>query len=389
MKKLLTCMLTFCMVITLAACNSPVSTAKPADSTAPTTPSTNASQSSDGGTSSPAENPPYMLAEGKTLKIGWSCHEWSPYNTALDEYIHRTIDKLSGGRAEIITVSADGDALKQLADVEDLITHDVDVIIIKAQDETTCANALGEAREKGIKVIVLQRRMLTENYDFFFGPLMDGVAKEMAEACLKKFPNGNFNYCFLEGNATGANDLELVAVLEQAFKDSELPGIVKLDGQTCANSRALSKQITEDWITAHGEKIDLIICANDELRIGAEQAIAESGINKMIYTTGINAVTEAIDSVKDGQCIYTAAGNPGVFPACEIMIAIANGTADKYSREIGIGLTGITPDNIMQHYDQVKASNLYMLGLLPPAQNPLYVSLAEKGYPEFMELIHD
>ena len=56
---------------------------------------------------------PYMLAEGKTIKIGWSCHFWNPFNTGMDKYIQDTVKKLSGGRAEVITVGANGDAVNR------------------------------------------------------------------------------------------------------------------------------------------------------------------------------------------------------------------------------------------------------------------------------------
>ncbi len=220
LRKVACCALAVLLVLAFAGCQGAA------------VPSTSASASEVAPPpSSSAALPPYMLAEGKTLKIGWSVHQWSPYNTAMDEYIHSYMDYLSGGRAEVITVCAEGDALKQLADVESLIEQDIDILIIKAQDETTCANALGEAQAKGIKVIVLQRKMLTDNYDFYFGPDMTTVGQQMAEACLKKFPNGNFNYCIFYGSATAANDRAMVDTVHKVFKDSGLPGIVELNGQ--------------------------------------------------------------------------------------------------------------------------------------------------------------
>ncbi len=124
-----------------------------------------------------------------------------------------------------------------------------------------------------------------------------------------------------------------------------------------------------------------------------EQALAEGaerGLTKKIYTTGNNVVAEQIDSIKDGTCIYSGAGNPGLFPACEVAIAIANGTADKYPKEMEIPFYPITPDNVGEYYDLMKSNpDIYMLGNLPPSQNPCYQDLAQRGFPEFVELIHD
>ncbi|MHB1315406.1 MAG: sugar ABC transporter substrate-binding protein [Christensenellales bacterium] len=386
-KKILCIALIVVLALSVIGCDAgtPVKTSAPAATTAPAV-KTSAPTSATTAPSTPA----YQLAEGKTVKIGWSCHFWNPFNTGMDAYIKDTVKKLSGGKAEIITVGAEGDAVKQVADIEDLMAQDVDVIMIKAQDLTTTANVLGEAREKGIKVILLQRRMQTENYDFYVGSNFKTVGTEAAQEVLKKFPNGNFNYCFLEGSATGANDLDIMNGAEKVFADSKLPGIVKLDGQNSQILRAESKKITEDWITAYGDKIDVILTTADELRIGAEQALAESSLKKVVYTTGCNAVTECIDSVKSGQCLYTAAISPGVFPGLELIMEIANGNMSKYThRDIEIPVTGVTPANVMQFYDKVKAANLYMVGLLPPAQNPLFTKLKDQGFPELVPLLHD
>lgn len=334
---------------------------------------------------------PYQLMPGKTLTIGWSVHFWNPFNSGMDAYIAATVEKLSGGRAKIITICANGDAVKQIADCENLIAQKVDVIMIKAQDLTTTANVLGQAREKGIKVILLQRKMNTTNYDFYVGSNFKTVGTDAAKEVLKKFPKGNFNYCFLEGSATGANDLDILHGAEQVFKDSGLPGIVKLAGKNSQILRAESKTITEDWITAYGTKIDVILSTADETRIGAEQALAEAAakLKKTIYTTGCNAVTEGLDAVRNGQCLYTAAISPGVFPGLELIMEIVNGNMAKYThKDIEIPVTGVTPANIELFYNKVKASGLYMVGLLAPADNPLFTDLAKQGFPELVPLLH-
>ena len=355
----------------------------------PPTPAASAapSQTQNAGSNQPAPSAA-ATEEVKKIKIGWSVHFWNPLNVGLDEYIHEYFPKLYGGdNVDIITLCSDGDAIKQIADVEDLIAQDVDCIIIKAQDTTSCANVLAEAREKGILVVLLQRRMDHENYDWYVGADFKEVGTEMGKAVVKQFPEGNFNYCFLEGSATGANDLDIIAGVSGVFEASGLPGIVRLDGKNSQIARAEAKTITEDWLTAHGENIDVILTTADELAVGAVQAIEERNIDKTIYLTGCNAVTELLPKVQDGSVLVTFAQSPGVFPGVEIIIEALNDRGSAFAKkDYEVPVFAVTPENVGQFYDQVVAADLYMIGYLPPPENPLFENLGDI-HPELLPLI--
>ena len=366
-KKFLSLVLTLAMLISLTACGGTNDTSDDAPED---------------------DNPTEETGGEKKFKVGWSCHYWNAFNTGMDEYIQAQFAKYPD--IEVITTDAGNDATKQVSDIEDLIAQDIDVLIVKAQDDITIADVLGKAREAGILVILLQRIVQTDNYDYFVGADMTTLGEEMGKAVLEAFPDGNFNYVMLEGGAGASSDIETTQGVAKVFEESGLPGIVKLDGQNCNANRAESKTIVEDWLTAYGEDIDVLLSCNDEMLLGAIQAIEEAGIEKKIYLAGVNAVAEIVPYVEDGTVDLTFALAPGVFPGIELALAYLNGDdMSQYSDWYEIPCAPITPDNIGQYADEVKASGLYMVGLLEPTKNHPLLQNLDELYPELVPLLHD
>ena len=366
-KRLLSVAMALIIALSLVSCGGGSETKEPAASTS--------------AESSGSENT-------EKFKVGWSCHYWNAYNTGMDQYIQAQFAKYPD--IEVITTDAGNDATKQISDIEDLISQDIDVLIVKSQDDITIADVLGKARDAGILVILLQRAVRTENYDYFVGADMVNVGKDMGQGVLDAFPDGNFNYVMLEGGAGSSTDIETVEGVAKVFEESGLPGIVKLDGQNCQANRAESKTIVEDWITAYGEDIDVLLSCNDEMLLGAIQAIKEAGIKKKIYLAGVNCVAEIVPYIEDGTVDMSFALAPGVFPGIEIAVAYLHGEdLSGLKNWYEIPCAPITPDNIGDMGKMVQESGLYMLGLLEPtSEHPLFANL-DSLYPELLPLLHD
>ena len=380
-SRILCLVLVAVLLFSVAACTSPAAPATP--SAAPAASNAPASQAPEATGDAPAEQ--------QTFKIGWSLHNLTPYNIGMDEYVNDFFAKNFPGTVEVIMSDAQSDAMKQVADIEDMIAQDVDCIFVKSHDESSISNVLGTARDQGILVVLLQRMVKTENYDFFVGCNYDTLGTDMGNEVLKAFPDGNFNYVFVEGNPGSSTDIETVEKVEKVFADSGLPGIVKLDGQFVkVISRAESKTIMEDWITAHGETIDVVLCTNDELLIGTVQALDECSFSeekkKSIFMAGVNVVTELLPRIQDGTVNLSFISTPGMFPCMELNMEHLTGNGAQYQRNYEIPSFPVTPNNVDLYYEDTVKAGLYMLGFLPPAKNPLFDNL-DQLYPELVPLI--
>lgn len=74
--------------------------------------------------------------------------------------------------------------------------------------------------------------------------------------------------------------------------------------QTANFNRAEGKTLMENWLSS-GDKIDIIAANNDEMAIGAIQAIADAGKAGEIMVGGVDATGEALEEMKKGTMACT------------------------------------------------------------------------------------
>ena len=322
--------------------------------------------------------------ESEEIVIGWSLPSWTAFNAGMDEYMQKQAEKYDN--LTLHTVCAEGDATKQIADIEDLMSKGCQLIMVKAVDETTISNVLKQAQDEGIIVMLVQRTMQTENYDYFVGAEMVSLGRMMGEYIISQLPDQGFNYCVLAGQTGSSTNLDLIQGVEEVFAETGRDDIVKLAEMNSNDSRAETKEITEDWITAYGEDIDVIFAANDESLMGAVQATTEAGLDQDIVMCACNATAEILPYLKDGTVNMTFALAPGVFPGLEMAIDILEGNGDQYQSWYEIPCFPVTTENVDLYYDDCIEQDVYMVGLLSPETNPLYENLDEL-FPELVPLL--
>jgi ribose transport system substrate-binding protein len=96
------------------------------------------------------------------------------------------------------------------------------------------------------------------------------------------------------------------AGLQQAL--GETPGITLLDDQTAGFDRSEALSVTRTLLTAHGDRIGGIWAANDDMALGALQALKAAGRDN-VKVVGIDAVPEAIKAIQDGTMTATVSSD--------------------------------------------------------------------------------
>jgi methyl-galactoside transport system substrate-binding protein len=84
--------------------------------------------------------------------------------------------------------------------------------------------------------------------------------------------------------------------------------VEELAKQTGMWDAAKGKELMETWLAAHGEKIEMVICNNDGMALGAVEALKASGYfegDKFMPVVGVDAIPEALDLVEKGQMAGT------------------------------------------------------------------------------------
>jgi putative xylitol transport system substrate-binding protein len=82
---------------------------------------------------------------------------------------------------------------------------------------------------------------------------------------------------------------------------AECPNVKVLEDQTANWSRAEAQKLTENWLTAHPGEINGVIGQNDEMALGAIEAIKSAKIStKDFAIAGIDGITDGLTAVKAG-----------------------------------------------------------------------------------------
>ncbi|WP_028116753.1 substrate-binding domain-containing protein [Ferrimonas senticii] len=208
---------------------------------------------------------------------------------------------VKSGQVKITMYDGRYDALVQNNQAETAIRTNHDAIIINPMDFDANIDVVDMANDAGIPVIVTNARLNTT--EMTAEVVSDDVKGGYLEAKYVMDKIGcKGNVVILEGPKGGSGEIQRGQGNEQAI--GECPeGAVKIIERKTANwSRAEGMTLMENWLMKHQGRIAGIIGQNDEMALGAIEAIEGTGGNVNDYViAGIDGVTDAIHAVKAGQ----------------------------------------------------------------------------------------
>src|SRR5258708_1917276 len=146
-----------------------------------------------------------------------------------------------------------------------------------------------------------------------------GVA--MAEYVIKKFPNGA-RIIFLRGEPGSSPAIDRAKGTLETLKAAGDKYKVLAD-QTANFKRDQGMTVTQNLLTSIGTPPDVIICSNDDMALGAEEALQQAGIPKgKVLVIGFDALPEALAKIRSGDQTATIEQSPGkqVRTALEIIV---------------------------------------------------------------------
>jgi inositol transport system substrate-binding protein len=246
----------------------------------------------------------------------------------------------------ITLIESDGQnsAPKQTGDVEAAIVQKVNAIVISPLDVNALAPAIEQAVQANIPVVTIDRRV--EGVEGILAHVgADNVkgGEAQAQAVVAAFPDGAKIF-HLQGQP-GAGP----AIDRNKGVHNILDGQAKYQiifEQTANFARAEALSVTEAGLAANG-KPDVIICANDDMALGALEAVTAAGHTDVkIY--GFDALPEALVAVRDGGLAGTVEQFPGEQSRQALRIAVSFAKDGTKPAESLILLTPIviTKDNL-------------------------------------------
>ena len=248
-------------------------------------------------------------AAGKHLTILFSFPQMAfPFFVHMDAAARAETAKL--GDIDFISSDGQGSSPKQTADVEAAIAKKVDGIVISPNEVDAMAPALQEAVEAKIPVVTIDRRvdkvpglLAHVGADNVKGGEQQGLLIE------KLFPKGA-TVMNLQGQPGSSPAIDrnkgLHNVLDQA-KDKYK--IVFEDTALFQRDKAVS--VAESALAGMATPPDVIVCANDDMALGALEALKARNLNGKVTLIGFDALPEALAQIKAGNLTASIEQLPG------------------------------------------------------------------------------
>ena len=247
--------------------------------------------------------------------------EWRVANTIS---IKETAEQLG---VELRFMDAQQKQENQIEAVRKFIIQKVDVIGISPIVETGWDEVFQEAKAAGIPIILVDRRAsVPENlYVSYLGSDFLEEGRNSARI-LAKLVNGKANIVELAGTIDSAPANDRYTGFREILKS--YPEMHILDSQSGDFTLARGKEVMAAFLQRYGRKITAVFAHNDDMAIGAIQAIEEFGLKpgKDIKIVSVDAAKGAFEAMIAGKLNATVECNPLLGPQFfELALKVVNG----------------------------------------------------------------
>jgi len=211
---------------------------------------------------------------------------------------------------------AQGDTAKQASNVEDLVAQRVDAIFLAPREKVGFEQTLQTAKDAGIPVILVDREAAgTAGADFVTVLKSDFIKQgQRAADWLAKASNGKANIVELSGT-TGASVTQDRA---KGFADeiAKHPEMKIIQTQTGDFNRAKARDVMQNIIQAKNKQITAVYAHNDEMALGAIQALEAAGMKpgSEVLIVSVDGQKSALQAIIDGKMNVTVESNPRFGP---------------------------------------------------------------------------
>jgi ribose transport system substrate-binding protein len=219
-----------------------------------------------------------------------------PYFSGMDKAIGNQAKKK--GNIEIVTTDANGDAAKLASNVEDLLSKNVDAIIISGGPLESAPAALAAIKAAGKPVVLVDRKFQTGEYTSWIGPDNEAIGKQNGEFLAQRLAKGGKVAIIKGGPADNSIGLARTNGVKAALQGK--PGITLVEAPDFGGwSSDGGLTVMESLLASHPDLV-AVFCENDAMCLGAQRAIADAKKTAQIVIAGVDGQTEALKAISDG-----------------------------------------------------------------------------------------
>lgn len=219
-------------------------------------------------------------------------------------------------------VSANENDKRQAAQIDKFVKDGVDLLVVSPNRRNTITASIERAYDKGIPVILLDRKIDSPKYTAYIGADNVKVGREMAQYLARKTA-GKARIVEIAGLPGSTSASERHKGFCEVLKN--YPGM-KIVQQRAGDWQQKSARIAMDSVLKSGVDFDCVFAHNDRMAIAARNVVEDANISKPIVYLGIDGLPVpggGMDNVRDGRLdasfIYPTRGDLVVQLAMNIL----------------------------------------------------------------------
>jgi ribose transport system substrate-binding protein len=240
----------------------------------------------------------------KPITIGVSlASDVNPFYIAMKRGIEARAKELG---VTVVFVTANEVLSQQVNGIQDLVARKVDGIIASPIDSVAIGSAYDTAAKAGIPVISVARNANTPSQSAFVSMDEKKIGGDIADWVVVH-TGGKGKVAMITGPTGSATFRNLAEGFDAGLKKA--PGMNVVYRKEVALTREMGLKQAEDILVANPD-IVAIYAGNDELALGASQAVTAAGKKGQILITGMNGVPPALRAIKSGGVDLTVDLNP-------------------------------------------------------------------------------
>ena len=290
------------------------------------------------------------------------------------EWMVREAERETGQKITLFTADGRSSQTTQLDQVDRFLARGCDVLMVNIVDRTAAAVIADKAEAEGVPLIFFNRQPVEEDIQrcdriYYVG----ADARESGELqgklvldawradreALDRSGDGILQYVMLEGEPGHQDSLLRTEYSIKAVVDGGVE-VEKLANETANWNRAQAAARTAQWLEEFGDGIEVVFSNNDDMALGAIDALASTPRERWPLIVGVDATAPALEAVAAGQ-LYGTVHNDGRGQAramIDLALALWNGEDPAQAVDLAGGhyvwlpYRQVTLENLEEFWDQ-------------------------------------
>ena len=252
---------------------------------------------------------------------------------------------------------AQNDVAKQLDQINNFIASGVDAIIVNPVDTSATQAMTNAAAAAGVPLVYVNRQpinvdSLPAGQAFVASNEVDSSSQGFIEQCNQWAAAGKteVNVYVLQGELSNQAAVQRTQNYYDVIDAGKCAVTINVIDQQTANwSRDQAQNLMTNWLST-GTAFDGVLANNDEMALGAIQAIKAAGISMDdVIVSGVDATQDALASMQAGELDITVFQNAAAQGGGALEAAVKLAAGEAVDQKVFVPFELVTPANIADY----------------------------------------